>query len=296
MEESYDVPLQSDKVTVVVSQGDTLAITDIPLTIKVPTNVPTRSEHLEVTFVDYSKLPAFERGSYIAANYYLLLFEDSFNADYDYNDFVAQVAFEMRGNKYNRRLALWVRGFALGSSKTLGFGFTDANGDNYMLSDDVRLDYFSNQQGFLNTESGKKFVPGIESVAGKASEERDGKNYVYSNVHGKMSGGGYVAYYKKLKPNISHGNKWNSLSFFITVEDGKKIYIASIDQELGNRCPYGLALHKYSGEVSYPIEKTYMQNAYPLFDNWINGEVKDWTSEINKSACYTINEDYLFAL
>ena len=166
MQESYDVPLQAGLVTVVTLDRDTIAVTDIPLSIQIPTDVvTTRSNRLEVFHVKYGDLPAFEPGSYIDHGKYVLFFEDSFNADYDYNDLVLQLYFTVGGNGTTVcTITPRVRGLALGSTKTIGFGFTDLKGNDYLLTDDVRRDYFSNKQGFINTVKGSEFVQAIEAA------------------------------------------------------------------------------------------------------------------------------------
>ena len=302
MEDSYEVPLQSGMVTVVTLGADTIAITDIPLTISIPKNATstrsssdyTPSEALKVFHVNYADLPDFEPGSYISDGTYLLFFEDSFKADYDYNDLVVMMKFTLSGNENTgRKLQANVRGLALGSTKTIGFGFTDLNGMSYILTDNVRRDYFSNKQGFINTVQGNAFVQGIE--ASDRDDERVGNMVIkHRPVNNKaMSGGGYVSHDAITTTNSSNtstGSIWKNYTFFITVDNGKKLYIASLLENFEEKCPYGLSIRTDGGDVIFPAEKNYIGDAFPNFETWINDtNVTDWRTNPDMTKCYKVS-------
>ena len=200
MQETYEVPLQEGLVTVVTFNGDTLAITDVPLSIQVPigsvANTRSGSSSLQAFHHKYGDLPAFDQGSSIEYKQHILYFEDSFKADYDYNDVVLQLDVESKnGNSAKASVDICVRGLALGSSKNIGFGFTDLSGNDHLLTDNVRRDYFSDSKGFINTVKGKSFVQGIISEKNKSDKNRERYSIVYKSKNNKaMKYGGYIKY------------------------------------------------------------------------------------------------------
>ncbi len=308
MEEPYNVPLEAGKVTVVTLNGDTIAVTDIPLTISVPTTLKTRSatseasEGLKVFHLNYAQLPSFEPGSYINEGNRVLFFEDSFKADYDYNDLIVYVKTAFLGKAEDgkrRKCTVKVRGLALGSTKQIGFGFTDMKGQSHLLTDNVRRDYFGGKQGFVNTLQGEVFVPGIENIDGKADERGNNYTIVYSakDKNSEMSGGGYIIHDEIITENTNEAdNGWKNVSFYISVDNGKKLYIASIDATLGEACPYGLSL-AISGDLIYPLEKTYIGDAFPDFDDWVSGKLGTtgtWVKNPDKSKCYSVSATALW--
>lgn len=288
MTQAFDVPLQSDLVTVVILEGDTLAITDVPLTVNVPSDISTEltraddgsweaSDALQLFYVNYADLPTFTPGSFIHEEGSLLFFEDSFHADYDYNDLVLYLKAKIYGGYFSCtdvKIEVNVRGIALGGIKHIGFGFTDIKGRDYILSDDVRKDYFSGQDGMLNTTKGVAHVPGIEEGE-KPNEKRDNHTIIYKKQRhwlGDEFKGGYIKYDEIRIPDTSpwfDGCKYNEVTYFIIVDDNVKLYIASVNAKLNNTLPYGLQIATTCGDFHYPIEKKYVGEAFPNFEGWL---------------------------
>ncbi len=299
MQQSYDVPLQDGKISVVTLGEDTLAVTDMALRIQVPVGT-TRSTAVQVDYVDYPALPEFTAGSFIATGVGTYLFEDSRNADYDYNDAILHVKHLVNGSiNGNRRFDIKLRGVALGSTKTIGFGFTDMNGADYDLTDNVRRDLFGGQGGFINTEAGKDFFIGIASSEALADEYVNANPYPsYTIVHSRKEKRitaedlrmvtGYLLYDPIITTSPSIGNVTNSqaLKFYIKVQ-GEKFYAGEYNKNLEGALPYGIRVPETQNY--YPLEKTNIHLAFPKFMEWITTGVDNkWNSEANTSTanCY----------
>ena len=85
-------------------------------------------------------------------------------------------------------------------------------------------------------------------------------------------------------------NVWKNYTFFITVDNGKKLYIASLLENFEEKCPYGLSVKVGSGNVIFPSEKVYIGDAFPNFETWLNDtNVTDWRTSPDITKCYTIS-------
>lgn len=300
MQEAYAVPLQSGQVAVVTLGEDTLAITDMSLTFNIPLGAGpiTRAEgngKVQVTYASYKDLPTFETGSYIVTSNHTLLFEDSRTADYDYNDLVLHVQTSENGKVDGAQaFKIRVRGLALGSGKQIGFGVTDRNGVDFDLTDNVRRDYFSNKQGFLNTERGGAFVVGIEA-SDKDDENRGSFVIRHRPVNGKEMQTGYVEYPLIEATYKGAGNERKDLKFYIKVDNGDKLYVGEYNKNMDGALPYGIRTDE--GQNFYPLERTQIALAFPEFMSWVKtGSPIDWNSKPNTNAsnCYTLNSGGLW--
>ncbi len=285
MQKDYEVPLQTGKVTVVTMGEDTLAVTDMALTIQVPSDVTvTRAggNDLDVSYVDYTALPQFTTGSYITASVGTYLFEDSRDADYDYNDAILHVKHLVSGSTNGKRnFQFKVRGVALGSSKQIGFGFTDNSGVDYDLTDNIRRDLFGGRGGFINTEEGKPFIAGIASSEDLDEKYVDAYPFPYTIVHKRKEKTqtaedlrmttGYLLYDLITTANLSSGGGENSqaLKFYIKTE-GEKFYVGEYNKNLEDALPYGIRVPETQNY--YPLEKVNIHLAFPEFYKWIKNE------------------------
>ena len=302
--ETFNVPLMDGKVTVVTLAGDTLAITDIPLALEVPVGLPeTRAtgEGLSVSYHEYAALPDFVPQSYQNVSNHILLFEDSRNADYDYNDVVLHVnsadisRIDIGGNRY-QQFRIRVRGIALGSTKLIGFGFTDYNGTDYDLSNNVRRDYFAGKTGFINTEENTQFFIPIPAYSG-ADEEFTNYYVRHNDVNGKgvpnYMKTGYIEYKTITTTNNGRDDSTRKLLSFYIKTGEEKLYIASVEQDSpAGTCPFGLGMMEYGDAACrrYPYEQVFIGDAFPEFMNWIRtGSPRDWNNKnFVNSLCYNI--------
>lgn len=308
MQESYSVPLQSGKITVVTLGKDTLAVTDSPLTIDVPIGTTTRATSVQSNFVDYASLPEFKTGTQVITGEHLFWFEDSRKCDYDYNDLVLNVHAELTKNDagipselntYNIR----VRGIALGSTKTIGFGFTDVNGVDFDLTDNVRRDYFRSRSGFINTEAGQPYVVSIP--AADMDDENKGE---YTLVHRGMRfaergnkiymSDGYVKHNPIMTTYTKSDNGRLRFTYYIKV-DGEKFYVGEYNKNMNGALPYGIRMDARTTTLNiYPLEKVAINEAFPEFINWVKtGNPTDWNtrSKANLSKCYEFNDLKMWA-
>ena len=296
---AYDVPVQEGRISVVILDGDTIAVTDTPITVEIPKDIPvsaTRtaaSDRLQQFYIGYEDIPTFQPGSYITDGNHILLFEDSFKADYDYNDLVLYVKTKIYGNaNVGREVEVSVRGLALGSTKTIGFGFTDLNGNDYLLTDNVRRDLFDGKGGMLNTDPAKQYEPGIIADGG-ADEKKDNYTIVRSPKGGSSieTAGGYLLFDAVTTTNKNEKDLWKCFSFYILVDNGVKLYVAAVDATLNNAHPYGLKLSKNESDLYYPAETVYMADAFPGFESWLANPStnNDWYKNPVVENCYKIS-------
>lgn len=305
MQQPYEVPLQTGKVAIVTMGEDTLAVTDVALTIQIPLGATvTRAESgdVKVTYVEYAALPEFKAGSYIAMSVGTFLFEDSRKADYDYNDVILHVKALADGSVGGkRRCILKVRGVALGSAKVIGFGFTDLNGVDYDLSENVRRDFFGGRGGFINTEKGQPFVAGITSSESLADQYVNTSPVSYTIIHSRKEKRetaedlrmttGYLQYDPIVTTNPSVGNVENSqaLRYYIKVE-GEKFYVGEYNKNLEGSLPYGIRVAETQNY--YPLEKMHISVAFPKFTDWVKtGANNSWNSKAETSIadCYALD-------
>lgn len=167
--ETVDVPIKDGCVTKVEMDGSVIAEVISPIKILVPRNMPTsKANGLTYSFIPRNEYPnVIENKSKL---YQVICFEDSRAGDYDYNDLVIHVKYQIKGNLFG----LGVHPIALGSSKQVYLGCVVYVGTteifNGLITDpgvDCRAQYFHNQSGFINTV-GKtsNFFPNNDRVAG----------------------------------------------------------------------------------------------------------------------------------
>ncbi len=307
MQEPYSVPLQNGSIAVVTLGDDTLAVTDIPLTIDVPlgSSPLTRADdnsRVRVSYTEYADMPEFVAGSFIEGSNHVMMFEDSKTADYDYNDLILHVKMLLSGSLNGKQTYQFkVRGLALGSGQRIGFGFTDGNEIDYDLSDDVRRDYFNGQTGFINTAAGRPFVSGIVSSENMENVYVNATPFPYTIVHKRqekretaqdlLMTTGYFLYDKILTTNV--GNT-KVMRFYIRA-GSEKFYVGEYDKNMEGALPYGIRFPE--GQSLYPLEKIPMGEAFPQFLPWVKtGSPTDWNSKAktNTANCYQLDTSGLW--
>ena len=147
MTESYTIPTPpKGKVYCLTLNDDTLAITDVSITTGVPKgSIPTHTRSaagdvLTLHEIDYADIPGFEEGSYTTIGTSMLLFEDTPNADFDYNDLIVYVSHWVSGKIGTGagKIRISVKPVALGSTRQIAFGFDGNAGHAHLLTDPVR--------------------------------------------------------------------------------------------------------------------------------------------------------------
>lgn len=276
-ETAFVVPVKSDSTTVVTFGGDTLCITKEATSIWVPkTQLATKSEpEIVVSYIDdndpITRNPFNQMWRTIA-------FEDSEEADYDYNDLVIHAIYQLKGRKF----AIGIHPIALGSTKTIALGckiyVNDVLFDNYVFSSNCRETLFSSQAGYINTQVNN---PNFHTNLYKAS-------YIVNDIGTSTATNISVVWY------IQVANK-----MFYAVND-KCGYLTP------DKRPYGLIItntgksYMQDGQVvgtnwfQFPYEWCSISNAYPTFDSWIDG-TSEYCDFANPNTDYAIDIDtYLY--
>ncbi|MDD5910664.1 MAG: hypothetical protein PUC61_00795 [Bacteroidales bacterium] len=225
---TIDVPEGKIAVVTMKDTDDTLAVLPMTASIMVPcsfNSVQTKALGDSSYTVKYitPKSEKFQSDKFIYDTYFTLAFEDSRIGDYDYNDLVLNFCLDNRAttsksiyttDDFHGRLI--VNPIALGSTKIIGFGIRiGENGEDILLTDNVRRDYFDGREGFINTGKWQKDILKFDNKV------------------------------------IYQQDKWlGDLYFFIEV-DGLRFYaVNAINQDKmldEKRCPYGIVISNVTG-------------------------------------------------
>lgn len=266
----FQVPVVTGKVTVVAIGTDTLAITDVPMTIQIPKGMETKvSAEIAVTYIATKDFPGYEPNRGTKTGVWMLAFEDSPLAvtadneavgDCDYNDFVVVVNQEQIENDGKTNIAFTFKPIAMGGTKEdISFGFDlykDGKPSNEtILYNNIRTSFFGGKSGILNT-SGK-----IGFAAPLPSDDPYKSTCGVAVTSRNFEGTGYT------------------VNYFIKVDGNKKLSIAAVTESSrgGKSLPYGLAIPTtpykdlgYDGVFAYPEENISIFDAYEKFQDWIN--------------------------
>ncbi len=296
-----------------------LATTDMPLTIQIPAWIEGNSivrsaaapapgdEYLEIR--EYAKGTLdFEANSYIKDGTSVLMFEDSRTGDFDYNDLVLYVSHSITGNGISKPGAITfrIKPIALGSANKIGFGWEDGNGE-HMFTDDVRRDFFFNEQGFINTYDGVggtpdkpryDAIPVVTDGSGNTVCEgytivRDRDLMVrarYDDAQLDEIVGGYFQYDPMPTTCTTTSSDTKMIKYFIKTS-GFKFYVSSIDKGAPEGTyPYGIAI---PNAAYHARETVAIWEAYPDFKSWIlTGSPVNWSGNRVKANCYEKHVNY----
>ena len=225
---TIDVPDGKIAVVTMKDTDDTLAVLPMTASIMVPcsfNSVQTKAKGDPSYTVEYitPKGETLQSNKFIYDTYFTLAFEDSRIGDYDYNDLVLNFCLDNRAPSGKKTYTtddfhgqLIVNPIALGSTKIIGFGIrVGENGEDILLTDNVRRDFFEGREGFINTGLWQKNVMTFDT---KVIYEQD---------------------------------KWLGDLFFFIEVDGQRFYAVNTsnnDKMLDdNRCPYGILISNVNG-------------------------------------------------
>lgn len=221
--------VKKNKATVLLFNTDTLAV----LTSTDTVNVPVDSE-IQISEIDNTNNNLENRYKLFET----IAFEDSKDADYDYNDLVIHAKIVQKNN--NTQIS--VQPIAMGATKTIALGI-NIEGKDYYITKDCRKDLFKGKEGFINTN------PELDRIKYK--------DYTIKNFP---------------TTKCTYGK---SLNWFIEVS-GLRFYAVSKNYPTPNR-PYGLIFidinpgYYYKGILcgfnwfDYPSENTSIETVYPDF-------------------------------
>lgn len=173
--ESVTVEVPEGKLAVVTLKGttDTIAVLPMTASIMVPSasafaEAETKAKgdpSIDVNIINPTggtNVPEGAKFAGFSYSYFTLAFEDSFVGDYDYNDLVLGIClhnYKQEGKKAPYTVddfvgSLKIKPIACGSRNKIGFGIRiGKDGQDILLTDDVRRDYFDGAEGFINTAS-----------------------------------------------------------------------------------------------------------------------------------------------
>ena len=235
--ESVTVDVPEGKLAVVTLKGttDTIAILPMTASIMVPSasafaEAETKAKgdpSIDVDIIDPTGGTNVTEGAKYAGfsdSYFTLAFEDSFKGDYDYNDLVLEIRLDNRkieGKKAPYTLEdfigrLHIKPIACGSRNKIGFGIRiGKNGEDILLTDDVRRDYFDGAEGFINTASWQDGIMDFDVRTAYSQNTWIGDLYFFISV------GNYHLYAANTNTNTMMVDK--------------------------NKCPYGIVVSNVAG-------------------------------------------------
>lgn len=252
----FTVPVREGMVAMVRNAaGDEVARTAEAITILV-----NKNDELSVEYVDN-----IEGGENATRTnlWQVVAFEDSLIGDYDYNDFVFHVKYELSGNLF----CIGIQPIALGSTKAIRLGCDLwQNGSclrqNIIVAENCRDSFFPNTATrMINTfQVEKEFC-------------------VFD----------YKPYYRSNMIRLADITHPVYVNWFIEVDGGLRLYAVSTMRSTGmldgNKRPFGLVFtstgnsYEQAGQgnvghdwFNYPKESVPIDRVYPLFGKWLVGE------------------------
>ena len=235
--ESVTVDVPEGKLAVVTLKGttDTIAILPMTASIMVPSasafaEAETKAKgdpSIDVDIIDPTGGMNVTEGAKYAGfsdSYFTLAFEDSFVGDYDYNDLVLGIClhnYKQEGKKAPYTVddfvgSLKIKPIACGSRNKIGFGIRiGKDGQDILLTDDVRRDYFDGAEGFINTASWQDGIMDFDVRTAYSQNSWIGDLYFFISV------GNYHLYAANTNTNTMMVDK--------------------------NKCPYGIVVSNVAG-------------------------------------------------
>ena len=201
----------------------------------------------------------------LSNNFYAVMFEDTRNADYDYNDLIFHTKYMFHYDPFPTEvLDVYVQGIALGSSKTIKLGFYTQTGKKY-VSQNVREDLFSHEQLYDKTQKVRHYFINTEKQYEDELCHFKMGNKVRCTVTDKSTD--YVVWFiEAVNP------KTKEIDTFIAPTSIKMTDVTdrtNMFSSIGRS--YGIV--RKSTLATYPCEKVSIDRLFPNFFKWIDGEV-----------------------
>lgn len=237
--------------------------------------------------VTYEDAKSFSGEENLSNNFYAVMFEDTKNADYDYNDLIIHTKYLFHYDPYPTEvLDVYVQGIALGSSKTIKLGFYTQTGKKY-VSQNVREDLFSHENLYDQTQQVRPYFINTEKVYEDSLCHFKMGNKVRCSVTDKSTD--YVVWFiEAINPQT------NEIDTFIAPTSIKMADItdrANMFSSIGRS--YGVV--RRSTLTIYPCEKVSIDKPFPNFFKWIDGEIDGSFDSValKKSDDSNVNQYYI---
>lgn len=269
----WEVPTKEGYTTVVKKGNDTIAIVSNTITLSLPngTEVSEKStnaaqiktttrddDNKEYTF-EYVKGILDKDNAAHVAGWSAVLFEDTKNGDFDYNDLIihTNTQYNVNWNENTVTINVYIQPIALGSTLTIKLGVYLPDGEKKYISDDCRKTLFEGKTGYINTQTDQEhiFFTKLKRYITKTFTDN-------TIINDFKSGKGYVIWFIE-----AGGNTFYAPTQKLDIEERQNMV-----SDLGY--PYGLNTTTENGTFkNYPIEKQSITKGYPKFADWITGKL-----------------------
>lgn len=264
--QEYSVPVKEGYITQVIYNGEVIATAVEKMTILLPitASITKTVDDLTLVYIPKAEYPNILEND--ASIFQVVCFEDSKEADYDYNDLVIHVYYRTKGDIF----AFGVQPIALGSTKSIKLGCVVYKGNTQVYKglitqgdNDCRKQYFEGKEGLLNTFTANFFPKNSPTAGWHQYLGSTIKNWDMSKIAG--TGANRVEWY------ILVGN-----------EELYALSTSYIDQSINTeKMPYGLVFTNIGASYSdgtsivghdwfnYPKETCHIKDVYPQLWEWM---------------------------
>lgn len=302
--EEFKVPVENEKVTIVMVGVDTIAVAYSEFPILIPRGIEPQVSYMDVDggtsqknlsrAYDDTFINKVDVGVNKAKLFQVICFEDSRKGDFDYNDLVIHVKYEQRGNIFG----FGVQPVALGAIKDIKLGCDVYKGTDKVFSDLITK-YKTCREQMFNDGEGNEYEGFLNVMHNEINFDRN-KTFLGSTIRSWDI--------SKLKGEGAMRVEW-----FIEVDGGTRLYALSTEhlkESLDeNKLPYGLVITEtgmqYEDGASgihgkdwfnYPRETKHIKDVYPEIWEWMNGrkeydgKIYDAGREVCPEGAYNANE------
>ncbi|MEG0518246.1 MAG: hypothetical protein RR555_05190 [Bacteroidales bacterium] len=272
------VPVQTGKITVVTYAGDTLCIATGATSIMVPKTgaISKADDPIKISYINESdpNYAALLKDGDKSGIWQTLVFEDSKNADHDYNDLVLHVRYQRSFKANNDLFCIGVQPIAFGATKLIKLGceiiYKGQSVFNEIISQNAKNDFFTGttQAQLINTYNMDYQSPLFTKVFAfdaKGVEMGEIRVIWYIQVDGENVKEGQVTLYA-VNDKYSFTNK-EKRPYGIIITDAS--------ETLGDH-----NLEHTPAWFSYPKEQINISDCYPGFDGWISGSAQTFNTKI----------------
>lgn len=302
--EEFKIPVESEKVTVVMVGEDTIAVAYSEFPILIPKGIEPQISYMDVDGIASQKnlsrgysdsfINKIDVGVNKAKLFQVICFEDSRAGDYDYNDLVIHVKYQQSGNIFG----FGVQPVALGSRKDIKLGYEVYKGNNFVASGMITEGKTCREQMF-NDGKGNEYEGFLNVMHNEINFDRN-RTYLGSTIRSwdisKIEGDGAMR-----------------VEWFIEVDGGTHLYALSTEHLKetldAEKRPYGLVITETGMQYedaqggvngkdwfNYPQETKHIKDVYPEIWEWIIGEkeydgkIYDSGREVCPAGAYNANE------